>query len=109
MAYDEHTAERVRKMLTGRVSFTEKHMFGGVAFMVRGHMAIGVNKTDLMVKVGKPNHDEAIAQPHAREMDFTKRPMKGFVFVDPDGFQTDPDLKSWVDRAVKFNATLDPK
>lgn len=109
MAYDEHTADRVRQRLTGQVPFTEKKMFGGVAFMVRGHMAIGVNKTELMVKVGKPNHEEAIAQPHAREMDFTKRPMKGFVFVDPDGFQTDSDLQEWVDRAVRFNSTLDAK
>ena len=109
MAYDEHTVERIRKALGGNTDYEEKKMFGGVAFMIRGHMTVGVNKTDLMVRVGKELHDEAMSRPHARVMDFTKRPMKGFVFVDPDGFQTDGDLRSWLDLALKFNATQDPK
>ena len=109
MAYDEHTADRIRQVLAGKADFEEKKMFGGVAFMVRGHMTVGINRTNLMVRVGKENHDEAISQPHAHVMDFTKKPMKGFLFIDPDGYQTDDDLSSWIGRALTFNATLKAK
>ena len=109
MAYDEHTAERIRTVLTGKAPFSEKKMFGGIAYMVRGHMTVGINKEDLMVRVGKEAHDDAVAQPHARPMDFTGKPMKGYVFVNPDGYQTDADLAAWVDRALAFNATMEAK
>jgi TfoX/Sxy family transcriptional regulator of competence genes len=109
MAYDEHIADRIRKAMQGNPDVQVKTMFGGIVFMVRGHMAIGVNKSDLMVRVGKPFHDEAIGQPHARTMDFTNKPMKGYVFVNPDGYQSDADLQAWIDRALRFNATLEAK
>ena len=109
MAYDEHTADRIRKALAGKADFEEKKMFGGVAFMVRGHMTVGINKTSLMVRIGKDNHDEFVALPHAHVMDFTKKPMRGFLFVDPDGYQTDADLGAWLGRALEFNATMKAK
>ena len=109
MVYDENLARRVRGMLASRAPVTEKRMFGGLAFMVNGHMAVGVNAGDLMVRVGPNGHEEALARPHARPMDFTGRPMKGFVFVGPPGYADDESLAGWVERGVRFVTSLPPK
>ena len=85
-------AERIRGALRGRDGVTERKMFGGIAFMVGGNMAVGVIRDDLMVRVGPDAHDEALAQPHVRVMDFAHRPMKGMIYVAPDGVATDPEL-----------------
>ena len=103
MAYDEKLAERVRAELDAQAPATElveKKMFGGLCFMVGGAMALGVTGTDLMVRVGPESHAEALAKPHARPMDFTGRPMKGFVFVDPEGTRTRRQVAPWVKRAL---------
>lgn len=102
MAYDEGLAQRIRELLEGAPRVAEKKMFGGVAFLVDGHMACGIIRDELMVRVGPEAHAEAIAQPHARPMDFTKRPMRGFVQVTSEGFEADADLASWVARGVGF-------
>lgn len=110
MAYDEEAADRLREALaTADVLHDERKMFGGLALMVRGHMAVGLIGDDLMVRVGKDADDEALAQPHARPMDFTGKPMAGYVFVAPAGYDDDGDLAAWLQRALVFNATLDPK
>lgn len=109
MAYDEAVADRIRKLLANQKSLGERKMFGGLAFMVNGHMAVGVNAGNLMVRVGPDAHAGALAQPHARPMDFTGRPMKGFVFVDPPGYADDKALATWVDRGVVFVTSLPPK
>lgn len=109
MAYDENVAARVRAALKGRRGVTEKKMFGGIAFMVRGHMAIGVQDGDLMVRVGPDGYADAVAQPAARPMDFTGKPLKGYVYVGPQGFTTEKVLGGWVERALAFNRTLEPK
>jgi TfoX/Sxy family transcriptional regulator of competence genes len=109
MAYDHALAERVRDALGARVDITEKEMFGGVAFLVNGSMAVGISGEDLMVRVGPDGHDAALREPHARPMDFTGRPMKGYVFVDADGTATDAALATWVGRGVRFAETLPPK
>lgn len=109
MAYDEALADRIRHLLGGQKSLGERKMFGGLAFMVNGHMAVGVNADNLMVRVGPDAHTEALKQPHARPMDFTGRPMKGFVFVDPPGYADDASLVAWVDRGVSFVTSLPPK
>jgi TfoX/Sxy family transcriptional regulator of competence genes len=101
MAYDEKLAERIRKLLGARKDVVEKKMFGGLAFMVRGHMACGIVKDDLMVKVGAEAFPAAIQRPHTRPMDFTGRPSKGMVYVAPAGTMG-AGLKSWIERAVKF-------
>jgi TfoX/Sxy family transcriptional regulator of competence genes len=108
MAIDEGLAQRVREAL-GSAPFTEKKMFGGLAFLSRGHMFVGLAKDALMVRVGPMAYADALRQAHAREMDFTGRPMKGYVFVDPPGFERDADLASWVHAALSFVATLPPK
>jgi TfoX/Sxy family transcriptional regulator of competence genes len=100
VAYDESLAERIRHQLRDRADVAERRMFGGIAFMVAGRMAIGVIRDDLMVKVGTQGHDDALAQPHTRPMDFTGRPMRGMVYVAPAGTGTDAELARWVDRAV---------
>ena len=110
MAYDEGLAQRLREYFDERPDVIEKKMFGGIAFMVQGNMSVGVtNSGDLMVRVGKDGHDQALAQPFARPMDFTGKKMKGFVFVEPDGFESDEDLAAWIERSLDFVLTLPAK
>ncbi|MDO8612139.1 MAG: TfoX/Sxy family protein [Dehalococcoidia bacterium] len=90
-------------------SVVEKRMFGGIAFMLRGNMCCGIVRDDLMVRVGPERHEEALAQPHARPMDFTGRAMRGMVYVTPEGFRTDEGLKSWVEQGLGFAASLPAK
>ncbi len=86
MAYDEGLAERIREGLAEQRDVTEKKMFGGVAFMLRGSMFVGIVKEDLMVRVGAEAHEDALREPHARTMDFTGKPMRGYVYVAPPGY-----------------------
>jgi len=109
VAYDEKLAERVRRALTPREGLSEKRMFGGIAFMLRGNMACGIVKDELMVRVGPERYDDALARPHARPMDFTGRPMRGMVYVEPEGCRTDEGLKWWVEQGLNFAASLPAK
>jgi len=84
-------------------------MFGGLCFTIHGHMACGVTGDRLMVRVGPDGYADALAQPHAREMDFTGRSLTGMVYVDAAGLASDAALKAWVDRGVAFVRTLPPK
>jgi TfoX/Sxy family transcriptional regulator of competence genes len=107
MAYDEDLAERVRALLPAE-PVTERQMFGGLAFMLNGHMFCGVVKDTLMARLGPDAADRALDQPHVRPMDFTGRPMKGMVFIDPGGLGG-PELQRWVDAAAEYARTLPPK
>lgn len=110
MAYSDEVADRVRHALTdARAVFDEREMFGGLAFMVRGNMTVGIRDEQLMVRVGREAYDDALAQAHAHPMDFTGRPLTGYVYVAPAGFADDDALAGWVTRALDFNATLPPK
>jgi TfoX/Sxy family transcriptional regulator of competence genes len=109
MAYDEGLAERIRGVLEDRGPASEKRMFGGLAFLMRGHMTVGIVKDELMVRVGPEDYARVLNEPHARAMDFTGRPMKGFLFVSPEGFESDEDLERWVDRGVAYAASLPAK
>jgi TfoX/Sxy family transcriptional regulator of competence genes len=109
VAYSEEIAERVRELLAGEDGYDEKKMFGGLCFLQHGNMVAGVVGDELMVRVGKDGHDEAVAQPHAREMDFTGRSMRGIVQVEPAGFAGDDELAAWVARGLDFVRTLPPK
>lgn len=109
MAYDEGLAERVRGVLSDRPDVVEKKMFGGIAFMVRGNMCVGVNQDNLMLRVGPDQQEAALTRPHARVMDFTKRPMKGFIYVDQAGLETDEDLAEWIEWGLRFVLTLPSK
>ena len=106
MAYDEGLAERIRGVLADRSFVSEKRMFGGLAFMVRGHMSVGIVKDDLMVRVGPEAYEELVREPDARRMDFTGRPMKGFLFVASTGLDADADLERWVGRGLQYALSL---
>ena len=108
MAYDEGLAQRLREALTDQ-PVKEKKMFGGIAFMLQGNMCCGVNDDELMARVGPEAYEESLAQPHARPMDFTGRPLKGYIYVAPAGFEDDEELQAWVDRCVRFARSLPAK
>jgi TfoX/Sxy family transcriptional regulator of competence genes len=109
MAFDEGLRERIRDVLAGGDGIVEKKMFGGVAFMLHGNMAVGIVRDDLMVRVGPEAYADLVSQPHARPMDFTCRKMVGFIYVDPAGFESDEDLARWVQHGVRFATSLPPK
>src|SRR5215470_2262559 len=109
MAYDEGLAERIRGLLDEQSGVSEKRMFGGVAFLVKGHMSVGIVQDKLMVRVGPESYDRVLRERHARRMDFTGRPMKGFVYVVPSGYESDADLQRWVGMGVTYVASLPAK
>ena len=109
MAFDEELGQRIRGLIEGTPDIEERKMFGGLAFMYRGHMAVGIVKDDLMVRVGPAGDAEALARPHVRPMDFSGKPMKGMVYVAPDGLGTDAELKSWIDAGLTFARSLPPR
>ena len=106
MVYDEKLAQRIRNKVLRMKGVDEKKMFGGVAFMLKGKMFVGVVKNELMVRVGKENHEKALSKKGARTMDFTGKPMMGFVFVSTDGMKTDTQLDAWITMAAKFVKTI---
>ena len=108
MAIDEGLAQRIRETL-GSARITERKMFGGIAFMSRGHMFVGIAKGLLMVRIGPAAYDEALRKPHVCEMDFTGRPMRGYVYVDAPGFERDEDLASWLKAGLTFVKSLPAK
>lgn len=103
MAYNEFLADRVREAVAHQSTLEEKKMMGGVCFLVDGKMLAGIVKDDLMVRLDPARQEEALQKPGCREMDFTKRPMSGFVFVDSTGLASDEDLAYWIDLALEFN------
>ena len=109
MAYDEGLAERLREILADRRGVIEKKMFGGLAFMSPEFMFVGIIGDALMARVGPDGHAEALSHPHVRVMDFTGKPMKGYILVDPAGFENDEDLAYWVERCEGFVRSLPPK
>ena len=106
MAYSEELAIRIRAALADREDIVEKRMFGGIAFMVGGSMACGIVGDDLMARVGPDAYEAALARPHARIMDFTGRPLRGFVLVSARGIRTAAALKTWVEAAATFATSL---
>lgn len=109
MAYSEQLAQRVRDALAGNRAVTERKMFGGIAFLRHGLMFVGVSDSSLMARVGKANHEDSLRRKHVRPMDFTGKPMQGYVFVDASGIKTDDQLRFWLERCEQFVSTLPPK
>ncbi len=104
MAYDEHLAERINRSLReARTLFEEKKMMGGLCYLVDSKMTVGIIKNQLMVRIDPEIYQEAITKKGATEMDFTGRPMKGYVFVSPDGLDLDEELDYWIRLALDFN------
>ena len=104
MAYDEFLADRLRRILGSKhVPYEEKKMMGGLTFMVDGKMCVGIVKNNLMARVGPDNYEKAMSKKGCKEMDFTHRPLTGFVFVEPEGFEFDDELEYWVQLCLDFN------
>lgn len=104
MAYDEHLADRLRSYFrTKKVPFEEKKMMGGLCFMIDNKMSVGVHHDHLMARIGPEVYDQALAKTSCRPMDFTGRPMKGFVFVDAEGIDMEDDLAYWLQLCLDFN------
>lgn len=103
MAYDESLAARIRDILIQHSDVLEKKMMGGLCFMVNDKMCVGVIKNDLMARISPDDYAVALQRKGCREMDFTGRPMKGFIFVSPEGTEYDADLEYWIRLALKFN------
>ncbi|MER7815814.1 TfoX/Sxy family protein [Streptomyces sp. NPDC096153] len=109
MAFDEGLAERIRARLGADPGITQKRMFGGLAFLHEGNMAVGVIGDELMVRVGPDATEAALARPGTRPFDFTGRPMRGWVVVAPSAVSEDEALADWVDQGHTFAASLPPK
>jgi TfoX/Sxy family transcriptional regulator of competence genes len=109
MAFDEGLADRARAALGDVRGVTEIRMFGGLCFTVRGNMAVGVTGGELMVRLAPEDGEAALAQSGVRPMDFTGKPMKGFIYVAAQGVKTDRMLKKWVSQGVAFASSLPPK
>lgn len=106
MVYDEKLATRIRKLLKGKRDITEKKMFGGIAFLLGGKMFCGVIKDNLVVRTGPSYYQAALEKPHARPMDFSGKPMKGFVYVSSDGCKTASALLEWINSGVDYVDSL---
>lgn len=104
MAYNEYLQERIEFILKERnIRFEAKKMMGGLCFMIDEKMCLGIVNDELMARVGEEKYDELLLKKGARAMDFTKRPMKGFLFVSADGIDFQDDLEYWVDRCLEYN------
>lgn len=104
MAYNEYLQERINLILNEKkVPFEARKMMGGLCYMIDNKMCLGIIKDDLMARVGTDNYEELMLREGAREMDFTKRPMKGYVFVAPEGIDYDTDLEFWIQKCLDFN------
>jgi hypothetical protein len=108
MAYDSDLADRIRRALAERTGVTEKAMFGGLSFLLNRKTFCGIVKRDLMVRVGPDRYEESLARPHVRPMDFTGKPLKGYVYVGPEGSRTLPMVRPWVEKGLAFVETLGP-
>jgi TfoX/Sxy family transcriptional regulator of competence genes len=109
MAYDHDIADEIRTAIGHHPGLSEREMFGGIAFMINGNMAVGVSGDELMVRVGKDAHDEVVSRPGARTFDMAARPMRGWIAVAGEGFSTEEDLASWVSLGLGYAESLPPK
>jgi TfoX/Sxy family transcriptional regulator of competence genes len=109
MTFNPILADRIRTQLADDSTISEKKMFGGIAFLRDGLMLAGVSGDSLMARVGKQHYADSLSRSHVREMDFTGRPMQGYVYVDAAGLRTTAQLDFWLGRCRRFVATLPPK
>jgi hypothetical protein len=109
MAYDEGLAERLRETLVDEPGLAERKMFGGLACLIDGNMAVGIIGDDLIVRLAPADYEAALERPHARVFDFTGRPMKGWIVVDAAGLEDDAAYEQWVRQGVAFARSLPPK
>ena len=104
MAYDEKLADRIRERLSNLENIEEKRMMGGLTFMYNGKMCVGIIKDELMCRIDPDFHADAVEKRGCRTMDFTKRPMKGYVLVDDTGMGSSADFDYWINLSLEFNS-----
>jgi TfoX/Sxy family transcriptional regulator of competence genes len=109
MAFNEALAERIRQAVARKKGIAERKMFGGIGFLLKGNMLVGVWKESLIVRLDPDEYDDALKEPFVKEFDITGRPMKGWVLVELGGIEDDQELKDWIGRAVKFIGKLPAK
>jgi TfoX/Sxy family transcriptional regulator of competence genes len=109
MAYDEMLEARIRDMLGPRADLESKKMFGGLCFLINGNMACGVLNNDFIAKVDPESHDSLLKKPAARPFDFSGRPMKGILYVGPQGVKAPKDLRFWVNTSLAHALSKPPK
>ena len=109
MAYNEALAGRVRSHLAGMPLLVEKKMFGGIGFLLQGNMACGVHGENLIVRVDPAEYEEILSQQHVKPFDMTGKPMKGWIFVTPEGVAREEELEKWIEKGVEFASKLPGK
>jgi TfoX/Sxy family transcriptional regulator of competence genes len=110
MAYDEDLANRLRELLADEDAVTEKKMFGGLAFLLHGHMSVSASRNGgLLVRIDPAETDAMLARPHVARMEMGGRTMDGWITVAPEGLKRDRELAAWVERGIAFVKTLPPK
>jgi TfoX/Sxy family transcriptional regulator of competence genes len=110
MAYDEALADRIRELVAGEPGLTEQRMFGGLAFLVGGNMAVAASgQGGLMVRVEPEETEALLAKPHARPFEMRGREMQGWLRVDPEGVRTKRQLTPWVKRGIAYARSLPAK
>jgi hypothetical protein len=109
MAFDENLAARIRKALARKKGIEPKKTFGGLCYMLNGHMLVGVWKDSMIVRLGLEQEEEALLEPHVRRLDIKRKPMKGWIVVEPEGVQDESQVKEWIRRAVKFVGKMPAK
>lgn len=103
MAYSENLAQRIREVLSNLTNVEEKKMFGGMCYMVNGKMCVGIIDDEMMCRIGPEIYEAALERKGCREMDFTGRPMKGYVYVSEEGMKTQKDFDYWIGLSLEFN------
>jgi hypothetical protein len=109
VAYSEELAERIREVISDRPGVVERKMFGGIAWMVNGNMACGIIGEDLMVRLERDDAQVALTEAHVGPMEFTGRPMRGFIMVETAGIEEAAELGRWIDAGADFAESLPPK
>lgn len=109
MAYDQELADRLRKAVGKRNGLVEKKMFGGLSFLLNGNMAVGVLANELILRIDPAQNDKILKKPHARQFDFTGKPMVGWIFVGSGGVKTEKSLKQWAELGLDYAASLPAK
>jgi len=109
MAYDTVLGERIKGMLANEGGYVEKHMFGGVAFMVNGNMACGVHKDRLIARIPTEDYSTSLSMPFVDVFDISGRPMAGWITVKPEGVASNEALRAWIQKAVAFARSLPSK
>src|SRR5690348_9340588 len=109
MPYDQLLADRLRQHLKSQKQISERKMFGGICFMYQGKMLCGVERDNMVVRVGPGQYEATLKQPHVRPMDFTGRPLRGFIYVSQAGLKTDKKMLYWIDQARNYVSNLPKK